>query len=144
MKQPPKVIVIGLSGATATLMEKYLQAGRLPNLDALVKRGAYTRVRAPFPGTTPVGWATVSTGAYPGTHGITGSVVLDAHDALDGGQDGFSLVSYQAETLWQAANRAGFKAATLNFPGADASGHANHVWIAGRGLPAEHLEYAIR
>ena len=144
MKKTPRVILIGLSGATASLVEKYLQAGRLPNLAALIKRGAYTRVRSPFPGTAPVSWATVSTGTYPGNHGITGSVVLDAHDALDGGQDGFSSAVYQAETLWQAACRAGLKAATLNFPGADASGHANHVWIAGRGLPAEHLEYAVR
>ena len=143
MKPISKTILIGLDAAVASLVEKYLTEGWMPNLNALIQRGTFTRARALFPGVTPINWATIATGAYPGTHGITDFTVLDPHDPLDGGRDGFASTSYQAETLWQAACRQGYRAATLNFPGAEKSMHVNHLWIAGRGSPAARNDYAI-
>jgi predicted AlkP superfamily phosphohydrolase/phosphomutase len=138
-----KTILIGLDAAVASLVEGYLSEGRMPNLAALIARGTYTPIRSVFPGVTPINWATVSTGAYPGTHGVTDFLMLDPGDPLDGGRDGFVQATYRAETLWQAACRAGLKAATLNFPGAEARQHDNHLWIAGRGSPAAKTTYAI-
>ena len=43
-------------------VDRYLQAGVMPNLSRLVARGALTRARSVFPGVTPINWATVSTG----------------------------------------------------------------------------------
>ena len=143
MKPISKTILIGLDAAVSSLVEKYLAEGWMPNLNALIQRGAYTRARSLFPGVTPINWATIATGAYPGTHGITDFAVLDPHDPLDGGRDGFISTSYQAETLWQAVCRKGYRAATLNFPGAEKSQHANHLWIAGRGSPSARTDYAI-
>jgi len=143
MKPISKTILIGLDAAVSSLVEKYLAEGKMPNLNKLIRRGTYTRARSLFPGVTPINWATVATGAYPGTHGITDFTVLDPHDPLDDGRDGFLSTSYQAETLWQAACREGFHAATLNFPGAEKSQHVNHLWIAGHGSPSARTEYAI-
>jgi predicted AlkP superfamily phosphohydrolase/phosphomutase len=143
MKPISKTILIGLDAAVSSLVDNYLAEGWMPNLNALIQRGVYTRAQALFPGVTPINWASISTGAYPGTHGITDFTVLYPHDPLDGGRDGFTSTSYQAETLWQAACRKGLKAATLNFPGAEKSQHANHLWIAGRGSPAARTDYAV-
>ena len=139
-----KAVVIGLDAAVSSLVEEYLAAGKMPNLKRLIEEGVYTRARSVFPGVTPINWATVSTGAYPGTHGITDFMVLEPGDPLDGGRDTFLGETYQAETLWQAASRAGHRVATLNFPGADQSQHENHLWVAGRGSPASYTPYAIR
>ena len=143
MKSISKTVLIGLDAAVSSLVEKYVAEGGMPNLNALIKRGAYSRACSLFPGVTPINWATIATGAYPGTHGITDFSVLDPHDPLDGGRDGFISSSYQAGTLWQAACREGYRAATLNFPGAEKSQHSNHLWIAGHGSPSAHTEYAI-
>jgi predicted AlkP superfamily phosphohydrolase/phosphomutase len=143
MKPISKTVLIGLDAAVSSLVENYLTEGMMPNLKSLIQRGGYTRARSVFPGVTPINWATIATGAYPGTHGITDFAVLDPHDPLDGGRDGFTSTAYHAETLWQAACREGYHAATLNFPGAEKSQHANHLWIAGRGSPAARTEYAI-
>ncbi len=143
MKSITKTVVIGLDAAVSLLVEKFLAEGWMPNLKALIQAGAYTRARALFPGVTPINWATIATGAHPGTHGITDFAVLDPHDPLDGGRDGFISTSYQAETLWQAACREGYRAATLNFPGAEKSQHANHLWIAGHGSPSARTDYAF-
>jgi hypothetical protein len=143
-QKPQKMILIGLDAVVATLVEKYLSAGAMPNLAALIRQGSYTRARALFPGVTPINWATISTGATPGAHGIPDFFILEPGDPLDGGRDTFDGSVYQAETLWQAANRAGMRSATINFPGASPVQHPNHYWVAGRGSPAGVSSSAIR
>ncbi len=138
-----KAVLIGLDAAVSTLIDSYVRAGMMPNLAQLIERGGYTHIRSVFPGVTPINWATISTGAYPHTHGITDFMVLDEGDPLDGGRDGFIGETYQAETLWQAAARQNYRVATLNFPGAEASQHENHLWIAGNGSPAGRTPYAV-
>lgn len=143
-KKPSPSIFIGIDAAVATLTEKYLSAGKLPNLQKLIQQGAYTRAISLFPGVTPINWATICTGAYPGTHGITDFSVLDPGDHLNTGRDGFIRESYHAEPIWEAALRSGYKCATLDFPGADSRQHTNHLWIAERGSPAGNTKYALR
>ena len=137
-------ILIGLDAAVATLTEKFLSEGQLPNLSQLIRRGAYTRAASVFPGVTPINWATISTGAYPGTHGITDFHVLNPGDLLNAGRDAFLRSSYRAESIWEAALCGGLRCGTLDFPGAETSQHPNHFWIAERGSPAGHSPYAIR
>jgi predicted AlkP superfamily phosphohydrolase/phosphomutase len=137
-------ILIGLDAVVASLFEKYLAEGMLPNAQELIKRGAYTRAEAVFPGVTPINWATIATGAYPGTHGITDFAVLNPGDPLNKGRDGFINASYQAQTIWMAACQSGKKCATLDFPGADTRQHPNHFWLAERGSPAGVTPYALR
>ena len=139
-----KLIMIGLDAVVATLAEKYLAAGQMPNLAQLIRRGASTRARALFPGVTPINWATISTGAKPGAHGIPDFFILEPGDPLDSGRDSFDAGVYQAETLWEAAGRAGLRTATINFPGATPPHSPNQYWIAGRGSPAGISAHAIR
>jgi predicted AlkP superfamily phosphohydrolase/phosphomutase len=143
MNKISKTVLIGLDAMVAPLIDKYLAEGRLSNLSRLIQRGASTHAQSLFSGVSPINWATIATGACPGTHGITDFSILEPGDPLDGGRDGFISSSYQAETLWQAACSEGYRAATLNFPGAEKSQHANHLWIAGRGSPSARTEYAI-
>ncbi len=142
--QHSPVILIGLDAVVASLFEKYLSEGLLPNTQRLIRQGAYTRATALFPGVTPINWATIGTGAHPGTHGITDFAVLNPGDPLNQGRDGFVRASYQAETIWEAACRAGMNCVTLDFPGADTRQHANHLWVAERGSPAGVTRYALR
>ena len=142
--QKSPVILIGLDAVVASLFEQYLAEGMLPNAQKLIDRGAYTRAEALFPGVTPINWATIATGAYPGTHGITDFAVLNPGDQLNGGQDGFRRSSYKAETLWEAVCKAGNKCATLDFPGGDTRQHTSHLWVAERGSPAGYTPYAVR
>ncbi len=137
-------ILLGIDAAVGTLTEKYLADGSMPNLKRLIAQGAYTRATSVFPGVTPINWATICTGAYPGTHGITDFSVLDPGDPLDGGRDGFLRETIRAEPVWEAALRQGFKCATLDFPGADTRQHENHLWVAERGSPAGITRYALR
>jgi predicted AlkP superfamily phosphohydrolase/phosphomutase len=47
-----------------------MASGRLPNLDALRKRGGYSPLTPTLPAQTPVSWSTFATGLDPGGHEI--------------------------------------------------------------------------
>src|SRR5262245_23932799 len=61
-----RVIVLGFDGADARLVEKWMDEGRLPNLDRLRKEGSYTPLLPTNPAQTPVSWSSFATGINPG------------------------------------------------------------------------------
>ena len=65
-----RLIVVGFDGQDATLTERMLAEGKLPNFARLKTVGCYSRLRTTFPSITPVAWSTFSTGTGPGKHGI--------------------------------------------------------------------------
>ncbi len=65
-----RVVVIGFDGQDATLTERMMAEGKLPNYSRLAERGCFSRLRSTFPSITPVAWSTFSTGTNPGRHNI--------------------------------------------------------------------------
>lgn len=68
--QVRRLIFLGLDGFDASLTEKYLAEGKLPNLAKLRERGSYSRLRTTFPALSPVAWSTFATGVSPAKHNI--------------------------------------------------------------------------
>ncbi len=70
---PPRHLLIVLDG----LRPDYVQPNLMPALHALGRRGiVMTRHHAVFPTVTRVNAASISTGAYPETHGLMGNAVF--------------------------------------------------------------------
>ncbi len=68
-----KVAVIGIDGATFSVIEPLIAAGRLPNIAALMERGAAMVLRSSEESdSSPVLWNTIVTGTGMATHGIIG------------------------------------------------------------------------
>jgi hypothetical protein len=65
-----RVVVLGLDGLEPSLAEKFIAAGRLPNLARLKKDGTYARLRTTTPAISPVAWSSFMTGAEPSKHNI--------------------------------------------------------------------------
>jgi len=61
-----RVVILGFDGADAALVERYMDAGRLPHLQGLRARGFYSPLTPTNPPQTPVSWATFTTGLNPG------------------------------------------------------------------------------
>lgn len=69
---PRKVAVIGLDCALPALIEKHIAEGHLPTFKKLIEGGMIAdNCLVPYPTITPPNWASIATGAWPGTHGIT-------------------------------------------------------------------------
>jgi predicted AlkP superfamily phosphohydrolase/phosphomutase len=65
-----RLIFVGFDGQDATITERLMAEGKLPNFSKLAERGGYRRLRTTFPSVTPVAWSSFTTGTNPGRHNI--------------------------------------------------------------------------
>ena len=71
--QPRRHLLILVDG----LRPDYVTADVMPNLAALGQRGVvFTRHHSVYPTVTRVNASSISTGAYPETHGLLGNIVF--------------------------------------------------------------------
>ncbi len=106
----------------------------VPNLRHLVKEGAHaTAVRGVFPTVTYPSHATMLTGVAPARHGIYSN---HPFDPLARNLDGWYWYAsdLRAKTLWEAAENAGLRTASVDWPvsvGAEISFNIVQYWRAG-------------
>ncbi|UCF96827.1 MAG: alkaline phosphatase family protein [Spirochaetaceae bacterium] len=127
-----KIFVIGIDQAILPLTRKLVEEGGFPSLKRLLEEGAANQVVPSFPAWTPTNWATIATGADTGTHGVFGWQV-----AMPTGQQlpSFHSYSVKAETIWEVAERAGLKSATIHFPAAMPPRVKKGIVVDGDGAP---------
>ncbi len=73
----PRVLVIGLDGATYDVLVPLAEAGVMPNLATLLRESALHELRSTEPYTTPVAWTSFLTGCDVASHGIWDYRYLD-------------------------------------------------------------------
>jgi len=137
-KKPSRVMILGLDAPITPRLYAYARAGKLPHLAKLMDEGVYgVNCLVPFPTITPPGWTSIVTGAWPGTHGITGYNQHKPGTALDSSYPGFDSQDCQAEYLWTAAERAGKKSIVLNYPSSWPPTMKEGIHVGGAGLSAD-------
>jgi 2',3'-cyclic-nucleotide 2'-phosphodiesterase (5'-nucleotidase family)/predicted AlkP superfamily phosphohydrolase/phosphomutase len=118
-----KVVMFASDGMRPDLMERYAKQGAMPTYRKLMKEGATGSngmVQA-FPPNTGVGWYTMATGTYPSEHGSTNNTYFRSGDAF-GNRTAFSAANtMQADTIANAAERAGKKVAQIDWVGGAAA-----------------------
>src|SRR5918992_6287306 len=67
---PERVLIIGWDGADWKVLKPMLDAGELPNLAALIERGAYGDCLSTVPSHSWCAWPTFMTGLNPAGHGV--------------------------------------------------------------------------
>ncbi len=72
-----RVLLIPLDGGTWKVIDPLIKAGRMPNLESLIRRGASATLESDIPTFSPIIWSSVSTGKYPTRHGIHGFIRTD-------------------------------------------------------------------
>jgi len=134
---PGKVAVLGLDCALPHLIEKHIAEGHLPTFKKLIDSGVIAdNCLVPYPTVTPPNWASIATGAWPGTHGITDfhSHKLGTTPVNTNCIQSFDSQLCEAEYLWDVADKAGKKCIVFNYPGAWPSKMKNGIMVGGRGL----------
>jgi predicted AlkP superfamily phosphohydrolase/phosphomutase len=107
-------VLIGLDGATFTVLDPYVERGVMPFLGELAARGTRGVLRSIMPPLTPPAWTSMVTGKHPGQHGI-----FDFFQKEEPGSVYFSFASSQqvgAETVWSLASAGERRVISLNFP----------------------------
>lgn len=68
--RPPRLVLIGLDGASWKMIEPMARAGGLPHLQALMERGVSADLASVEPLLSPPVWTSIATGRSPKAHGI--------------------------------------------------------------------------
>jgi predicted AlkP superfamily phosphohydrolase/phosphomutase len=123
-----QVVVIGLDGATFTLLQPWMKQGHLPFLKSLVEQGVNGTLLSSIPPATVPAWQCFMTGKNPGKHGVSWFLKRrpDGYDEVPIGP-----MHCEARTLWDLLSEAGKRLAVFNVPYAAANGAFNGVLIAG-------------
>ena len=113
-----KILVLGIDGMDPKMCKRLLDEGRLPNIDKMLKIGAAREdlvMLGAQPTITPPMWTTLSTGAYPMTHGITCYWNTDKND-LGKIINTFNSALVKAEEIWECTAKAGMKTLVWTWP----------------------------
>jgi Type I phosphodiesterase / nucleotide pyrophosphatase len=132
----PRLLVVGLGGATLDALLPLAAEGRLPFLATALRDGAYGRLATLSPHRPDALWTTLATGKFPSKHGVTGSA-LYAADFLERGAElrllpvgiGFrgwgtlgarrrepAVPDRRAAALWELLPRLGMPAGVIGWP----------------------------
>ncbi len=114
-----KVLVLGVDGLDPRLARKFVDMGKMPNLETIIKRGACREdlvLLGAHPTITPPMWTTLATGAYPGTHGIT-CFWRQNKDDISAIEYNLDSRKCMAEQLWNVTAEAGKKTLVWHWPG---------------------------
>ena len=103
----PKVILIGLDGATWTLLKPLAEAGILPTFSHFLSKGTNGNLLSTFPCYTGPAWTSMVTGVTPGKHGIFG--FIRDHNVA-------SINSTQVPKIWDILNKKGITTGIMNVP----------------------------
>src|SRR6186997_1740709 len=128
-KPPARVVMFASDGMRPDLMEKYAKAGVMPTYKELMKKGVTgdNGMLQAFPPNTGVGWYTMATGTYPSEHGSTNNTYFRGGDAFSNRTSFSAPGTMQADTIANAAERAGKKVASIDWVGGAAAGIAGPV-----------------
>ncbi len=130
----PKVLVIGLDGATFDLIRPWAAEGKLPTFARLMDKGTWGDLASTVPPVTSPAWPTFSTGKNPGKHGV--------FDYIHPRQGQFDLVNASAidsPMLWEVLSGKGKRVGVMNVPVTYPPRPVNGFLIAGLLSPSRAI-----
>lgn len=114
-----KLLLLGIDGMDPRFTKRLVNEGKMPNLKKMMDMGSCRddlMLLGAIPTVTPPMWATLATGCYPMTHGIT-EYNAAAEKDRDVSLGSFSSCFLKAEPLWNITAKAGKKTFVMHWPG---------------------------
>jgi predicted AlkP superfamily phosphohydrolase/phosphomutase len=110
-----RTLVIGLDGASFSLLRPLMECGQMPFLAKLASAGASGLLRSTLPPVTAPAWASFLTGKNPGKHGLfTWQRPLASDSSFT--REWVSSRDIRGEKFWDIVGKAGYKVGIMNVP----------------------------
>lgn len=133
-----RLLILGLDGATWTVLDPMRRRGMMPNLDAILRGAAHGTLRSTIPPVTSAAWTTMMTGCGPARHGVFDHRY---YDVAAGQMKVNHSARVRVPTFWHLLSEAGRSVISLNvpvtYPPLDVRG------IVVSGMDAPHLDAAL-
>lgn len=107
-------LLLGIDGATFTILDSLMENGTMPFLKELADRGVRAELLSTSNPLTPPAWISMITGRNPGNHGVFDFIWADQKKA----DPYFTLYNFRdirSETIWSMVSRRNGKAGSLNY-----------------------------
>ena len=137
-KTVDRLLVLGLDGATWSVLDPMRSRGLMPNLDALLSGAAHGTLRSIIPPVTTAAWTTMMTGCGPARHGVFDHRY---YDAAEGRMKVNHSGRIRVPTVWHLLSGAGRSIVSLNLPGLYPPIKVNGIVVSG--MDAPHLQAAL-
>jgi predicted AlkP superfamily phosphohydrolase/phosphomutase len=108
-----KTVIIGLDGATFDIINPLASAGRLPNLSRLMREGASAPLRSTILPNSFPGWASCTTGASEGMHGVFSPFIKNTSSYSVRAMSGRDIMTRH---VWDIVTEQGGRSVVLNVP----------------------------
>jgi predicted AlkP superfamily phosphohydrolase/phosphomutase/tetratricopeptide (TPR) repeat protein len=108
-----RLLIIGWDGADWQIAKPLMEAGRMPNLSALVSQGVMGNLASMEPMISPMLWTTIATGKPPHVHGICGFYEPAPETEL--GIQMASSSSRKCKALWNILSESGFHTSVMSW-----------------------------
>lgn len=110
---PEKVVLIGLDGVDFRLIEPWVKANKLPNIETILSDGAWAQLETCPPHWTIPNWNVITTGKTPGTLGIYDFML---HDRTSHTSHPYFTWCGDGNPLWRYVELGGGKSCIGNVP----------------------------
>jgi predicted AlkP superfamily phosphohydrolase/phosphomutase len=137
-KTVDRLVVLGLDGATWSVLDPMRQRGLMPNLDAFLAGAASGTLRSTIPPVTTAAWTTMMTGCGPARHGVFDHRY---YDAAEGRMKVNHSGRIRVPTVWHLLSGTGRSVVSLNLPGLYPPLKVRGIVVSG--MDAPHLEAAL-
>ena len=138
MSRTERLVILGLDGATWSVLDPMRARGLMPNLDALLARSAHGTLRSCIPPVTSAAWTTMMTGCGPARHGVFDHRYFDM-------PAGKLKVNHarrvRVPTFWHQLSEAGRSVISLNLPVTYPPLPVRGLIVSG--MDAPHLDAAL-
>lgn len=134
-----RTVVIGLDGGNWNLIEPWLKAGDLPNIQSILDDGVYSESHSYLPPVTVPNWKCYSTGKNPGKLGV---YRFDHLDVDDREYVFHHSTDFKSAELWDYLNDEGYRTAVVNMPTTYPPRDINGEMVCG-GPDARSSEYRM-
>ena len=108
-----RLLIVGLDGATFSVLEPQMEEGHMPNLKRFVAEGVSGVLSSTQPPITPAAWTTFMTGKGPGQHGI---LDFEKYDPTEHKLTFNSTYQIREKTIWELLSEKGLRVGSLNVP----------------------------
>ena len=130
----PKLLIIGIDGATFDLILPWAESGQLPVFRRLLGEGVHGRLISSVPPVTAPAWTSFMTGKNPGKHGL--------YHFIEPQPPGYGIrysnrLSCRSESMWQILCRAGLSVGVINVPMTYPPEPVNGYMISGMDAPED-------